>query len=318
MAELKDHVQNGLDEARILVLGAQVVLGAQFQAIFQPSFDKLPMSSQYVVLSAFAPMLVGLGLLLVVVPYHQLVAKAGATLQLHRFITRVLGLALLPLSLSLGLDLYVVTDKVLGNPAGLLAGIAATGTALLFWYGIAFLPRPEEGSGSRRAGGEGQAMDDEPADTAEEGTELQDKIRQVLTEARVVLPGVQALLGFGFSMMLTDVFDRLPASSKYVHLGSLMMIALAGIFLIAPAAYHRIAENGENTERLHRFAARMILAALVPIALGISGDIYVVTRQVTGSVPFALAAGGLSLAFFYGLWFGFTLYQRGRLQQEAK
>ena len=45
-----------------------------------------------------------------------------------------------------------------------------------------------------------------------EETELSTRIKQVLTEARVVLPGAQALLGFQFIAVLTDSFARLPKS----------------------------------------------------------------------------------------------------------
>ena len=39
---------------------------------------------------------------------------------------------------------------------------------------------------------------------------LQAKIEQLLTEARVVLPGAQALFGFQLAIVLTRAFERLP------------------------------------------------------------------------------------------------------------
>jgi len=45
-------------------------------------------------------------------------------------------------------------------------------------------------------------------------TSLEQRITQMLTEARVVLPGVQALLGFQLVSVLTQAFEKLPASSK--------------------------------------------------------------------------------------------------------
>ena len=56
----------------------------------------------------------------------------------------------------------------------------------------------------------------------------------MLIEARVVLPGVQALLGFQFVVVLTDSFERLPPFSQYVHLASLGLMALAMILLMTP------------------------------------------------------------------------------------
>jgi len=68
---------------------------------------------------------------------------------------------------------------------------------------------------------------------------LEDKIVQVLTETRVVLPGAQALLGFQLAMTLMEGYER-PAgllegpSSR----GDLRDIALTVVFLMAPPAFH--------------------------------------------------------------------------------
>jgi hypothetical protein len=148
-------------------------------------------------------------------------------------------------------------------------------------------------------------------------TKLEDKIRQVLTEARVVLPGAQALLGFQFAAMLMDGFAKLPRTLQYVHLASLVLIAASIVFLISPAAFHRIVEGGEDSERMHRFSSAMVLTAMVPLALGISGDFYVVASKVLQSAVLALALAGASLAFFYGLWFGVTLAVR-RVSPSAR
>jgi hypothetical protein len=144
------------------------------------------------------------------------------------------------------------------------------------------------------------------------GTKLKDKIKHVLTEARVVLPGAQALLGFQFATILMDGFDKLPESSKYVHFASLSMVGLSITFLMTPAAYHRIVERGEETEHFHRFSSRMLLAAMVPLALGISGDLFVVARKITESAALASAVSMLMIAIFFGLWFGYTTFKSSR------
>jgi hypothetical protein len=143
-------------------------------------------------------------------------------------------------------------------------------------------------------------------------TDLSTRIKQVLTEARVVLPGAQALLGFGFAAVLMESFSQLPRISQYVHLASLALIGLSIVFLMAPAAYHRIVEGGEDTPRVHSFASAMILAAMFTLGLGIAGDFYLVLEKVLKSQALAVFAAGLAVAFFYGLWFGFTAAVRAR------
>src|ERR1700704_5337573 len=73
-------------------------------------------------------------------------------------------------------------------------------------------------------------------------------VDQMLTEARVIVPGVQALFGFQLSAVITQSFDRLPSSSKVVHAIALGLVALSTILLMAPAAYHRIVYGGEASK----------------------------------------------------------------------
>jgi hypothetical protein len=297
-----------------------VLIGAQYLTVFESSFDSLPRSSQYVVVGTLIPLLVGAALLLTAPSYHQLVARGENSPRLHHFVTRLIGVALAPFALALGLDFYVAVTK-LGNPTlGVIAGLVATATALALWYGLETWQRVRRGK-SLAPGGEpppaaANAGGDGARPPAEERSKLDDKVKNALTEARVVLPGVQALLGFQFGAMMTQSFDKLPASSKYLHLGSLALIALGAILLMTPAAYHRIVEDGENSERFQRFAGRMVLASLVPLAPAIAAEFFVVTRKVTESVAVAGVGALLLLALFYGLWFGLTFFLRARRESE--
>jgi hypothetical protein len=57
-------------------------------------------------------------------------------------------------------------------------------------------------------------------------TPLDTKVEQMLTEARVIIPGTQALFGFHCIAMLTTGFDRLPSSAKILHTIALCLVAL--------------------------------------------------------------------------------------------
>jgi Family of unknown function (DUF6328) len=140
--------------------------------------------------------------------------------------------------------------------------------------------------------------------------QLEEEIRHALTEIRMVLPGAQALLGFQFITLLLDEFEKLPQSMKTLHLVSLSLIALAVVFLMTPAAYHRIVEKGENTEHFHHFCSRMLLAALVPLGLGFTGDFYVVVWKVSTSDAVSGICTALLLVFIFGAWFGLPVYRK--------
>jgi hypothetical protein len=227
------------------------------------------------------------------------------------------GWALLPFALGLGIDLYVAVQKTVGWKAGAAAGLFGTLVAASFWYGLEFYMRRERADEIRALKEEGdmeEAKDSGGDKGGDKGSKLTDKIQHALTECRVVLPGSQALLGFQFIVILSESFDKLPASSKYVHLACLGLNALTIVLLMTPAAYHRIVERGEETEHFHRFASKLLVAALVPLALGLAGDVYVVVQKVTESQLVSVVSALVVLAVFWELWFGLTLYRRTQRQ----
>ncbi len=310
MAKLKDKIQNALDEGRMLVLGAQVLLGFQFRSAFEPVFQRLPQSSQYLKLTGLVLMLIAIGLLLSPGAHHRIVEEGEDTERQHAFTTRVMDWALLPFALALGIDLYVSVNYSAGRAWGIAAGLGGSLFALFFWYGLEFISKPAHQHEVKEASEMSKQEEDG-------GTKLTDKIKHVLTEARVVLPGAQALLGFQFVTTLMESFEKLPASSKYVHLASLTLVAISIILLMTPAAYHRIVEEGEETEHFHRFSSRVLVIAMIPLALGVCGDFFVVMRRIVTSSTASIIAAGAMLVFFYGLWFGLTIYRRQHREQRA-
>jgi hypothetical protein len=318
MAKIKDKVKNALDEGRMLVLGAQVLVGFQFRSVFEKGFDSLPLPSQIIKLCGLGVMLIAIGLLIAPSAYHRLVERGEDTEEIHRYTSKLLSFALLPFALGLGIDLYVAAQKVIGWKTGVAAGLFGLLLALSFWYLLELYMRRERADDiadekrkeremseekSEKKGDENDAKEDERK-------KLTSKIQHVLTECRVVLPGSQALLGFQFIVVLTESFDKLSAATKYVHLASLGLNALTIVLLMTPAAYHRLVERGEETEHFHRFASKMLIAALVPLALALAGDVYVVVQKVTDSQLVSVVSALVILAIFWELWFGLTLYRR--------
>lgn len=302
MTALKDKIKLTLDESRMLILGAQILLGFQFRAVFEAPFDQLPRSSQLLKMGALVILLGAIALLMAPGSYHRIVRAGSDAEDVQQFATTVMDVALIPFLVAFTLDMYVTTGRFLGTSGGVITGAAVGMTGLFFWYGFAFFSGPQKNSRGRKQ-----------QNPRAHPTALKTKIDQVLTEARVVLPGAQALLGFQLITMFMDGFDKLPNSSKYVHLASMALMALTMILLMSPAAYHRIAERGEDTTRLHRVASVLLVAAMITLPLGICGDVYIVFYKVTSSVAGSFGIAVAVLAFFYGTWFGFTVYRRAQL-----
>ncbi len=310
MAQLKDKIENALNEARILILGGQVLIGFSYRAVFEPGFRGLTSFSRTLLTVSLGLMLVGLGLALSPASYHRIVEAGQISERFHRFLTVVLDIGLLPFAFALGAGMYVAGERLGNTRLAIVAGLLTLTAALASWYGLELFKRlREEGRG--RVSATVRPSGTMPNQLGEvQQPSLTEKIKEVLIEARMVLPGAQALLGFQFIIILMDGFNELPVSSQYIHFASLAASAICTILLITPAAYHRIVLAGEDSEDFHQFAGRIMLVSMFFIGLGSSGDFYVVCRKVTGSVPLSIGLSAALLAFFYGLWFGWTTYRR--------
>ncbi len=283
----------------MLVLVAQVLAGFEFQAVFLKGFDKLPEPAKALKVVSLVLLALALALLMMPVAFHRIVEEGNDTIRFNRLITRAIFPALLPFALGMGIDVFIAAEKVGSRAFGIALGAGIALLALFCWYLLEGYMKAKQG----HHGPEEESM-------KPEGTPLEEKITQLLTETRVVIPGAQALLGFQFAVMLNESFDKLSPSLKQLHLVSLTIVAISAILLLMPAAYHRIVEMGENTERFHSFASRVLLAAMAILALGLSADFVVVVEKVFHSPSLAMAGGLAMLALYYGTWFGYTLLRK--------
>jgi hypothetical protein len=302
MPHLNHRIKTALDESRMLILGASVLLGFQFRSPFESGFASLPRFSQHLKVASLGILLVSIALIMSPGAYHRIVWQGNDSTHVQDFSTRVMDCALFPFLIAMGIDFYVIVGKFAGATAGTLTGVLMGAFALGLWYGPALIWRTKTRSETKTKG-----------IARMEKTPLRDRVEQVLTEARVVLPGIQALLGFQLATMLTDGFDKLPQSSKYIHLISLILMGLCVILLMTPAAYHRIVERGQDTESFHKVASSLLLLVMIPLPLGICGDLFVVLRKVTDSISLSIGLALLIVICFYGLWFGLPLYRKAQL-----
>ena len=305
---LKDKIKTALDETRMLILGTQVLLGFQFRGAFEEGFESLPAHVRFADAAALALMLLTAALLITPSAYHRIAEGGTATGHVHNVITWFAAAALLPFAISLGLDTFIGIERIAGRSAGILAGLGFAALALLGWYGV-------EAIVSRRVG-EMQRRETASQASTVEDTPLHTRIEQMLTESRVILPGVQALFGFQLAIVLTNAFERVPGTSKLVHGLAVGLVVLAMILLMAPAAYHRIVYAGSDAPEFLQVSGWLVAAATLPLAFGLAGDTYVVFAKITESASSGAAAALVALVVLLGLWHVYPLAVRRRRQAE--
>jgi uncharacterized protein DUF6328 len=299
MTKLKDKVTNALNETRILILGAQILLGFQFNAAFQPGIKRIAEHARALDLTGMTLMMLAVALMIAPGAFHRLAEGGHDSARIHAVTTGFAKAAMVPFALCIGLDVLIVAGALFTPPVSVAFGIVFTGFAALLWYGLEAAQRARFGA---------PPMSDEKDE--EPHTPLNEKIKTMMTETRVVLPGAQAMLGFQFTAFLTDGFSGLREATKLVHFASLCCVALSIILLMAPAAYHRIVAHGEDRADVEHFGSAVMLASLVPLALGLTGDFYVTAEKLEYGGSAAVAAAAVALLVFLGLWFVYPLIAR--------
>ena len=122
---------------------------------------------------------------------------------------------------------------------------------------------------------------------------LEEVATHATDEARMLLPGVQAVMGFQLMAVFNQRFELLSAGEQRLHLAAFLMLVLAMALIMAPAAYHRQTERGRLTRRFVDLASRLLTWALLPLAAGVALDTYLIAALILRDeiAAFTAAAG---------------------------
>jgi hypothetical protein len=292
---LQRKLKTALDETRLLILGAQVLFGFQFNGAFQELFAELPRSSRILHCAALLLIISTIGLLIAPSMRHRVVEGGQDTNASLDATTFFAGAALLPLALGLSLDVFLTLQRVYGFVVGIASAGVFLVLALSCWYALELFFRRSDLMGMK--------------DT-EKPTPLSTKVDQLLTEARVIIPGAQALLGFQFAVTLTRAFEQLPESVKLAHVGALFCVAIAVILLMAPAALHRLSFGGEDAPEFVKIGSAFVIAAPAPLALGIALDTFVASRRALDSDQAAILLASITAMVLFSLWYAYPFLRR--------
>jgi hypothetical protein len=132
--------------------------------------------------------------------------------------------------------------------------------------------------------------------------ELDECMRHIIEEARVILPGIQALFGFQTIAVFNERFEKIASYAKACHLLGLALVILTIALVMTPATYYR-ARGGKATPAMERISTSMIRGALAPFALGLALDMFTVINVATGALLISIAAGSATFLLLVSLWF---------------
>jgi hypothetical protein len=137
-----------------------------------------------------------------------------------------------------------------------------------------------------------------------EELKLGDAVDTLLNECRMVLPGIQALIGFQLIAVFNQGFaEKLSEGEQQLHLAALALVAVAGALVMTPATYHRQTAVRHASEGFIKFAGWLLLIAMVPLAFGIGMDFYLIARIILKDPVLSFVLAALLVIFCVVMWF---------------
>lgn len=128
-----------------------------------------------------------------------------------------------------------------------------------------------------------------------------------------MLPGIQALFGFQLIAVFNEGFaQRLTMDEQRLHLLSILLVVASIALVMAPAALHRQADPHSVSDRFLHLSSRLLLWGMLPLAVGISLEVYLIAQLILHDKMWALTMAAGSFTLFLVLWLLLPLRERYR------
>lgn len=124
-------------------------------------------------------------------------------------------------------------------------------------------------------------LDADQLDDETDREELRRRFEMLLQELRVVLPGVQILLGFLLTAPVSERFGDLDGTGRTLYGVALTATATSTVALLGPTILHRLGERRARADRLI-WSVRLFIIGVGLLAVGLVAGLWCVARFVFG------------------------------------
>lgn len=135
------------------------------------------------------------------------------------------------------------------------------------------------------------------------------ELQELLSELRVVLPGVTVLFAFLLSLPFTARFGSLTAAQRTAFFIAFLSTALAMVFLVGEVAYHRLRGHPYDKRQMIKTATRQTVAAVVLLGMALVAVVFFVTDVLYAGAASVSVAGVVALLAI-SAWFMIPLARR--------
>lgn len=143
---IKDKVEHSLTETRMVLPGAQALLGFQLLTPLTKAWETLPEPVRYAHMSSL--LLVAASTILLIAPasFHRIVERGEYTDRVVQFASRMILSAMALIGAGMAGDLFVILWKITSSLAIAVAGgVTALACAYLLWFGYSLYCRAATG-----------------------------------------------------------------------------------------------------------------------------------------------------------------------------
>ena len=149
----------------------------------------------------------------------------------------------------------------------------------------------------------------EPGESKEE--RVNRELIELLNELRVALPGVQVLFAFLLAVPFSQRFAEVTDVQKDAYMVALLCTMAGSVFLIAPAAHHRIRFRDPDKESLLKLSNAFAIVGTVFLAVGDDGG-RLPRQRLLFQDPLTAVLTGLTAGLFAVVWFVLPLLSKTR------
>jgi hypothetical protein len=154
-----------------------------------------------------------------------------------------------------------------------------------------------------------QARRDDRDETPDE--KLDRNTIELLNELRIAGSGIQILFAFLLVVPFNAGWSKTSSFERTVYFLTLVVVAIAGVLLLAPPIHHRLLFRHHEKRYLVTSGNRLAIAGMVFLGLGFTGILVLLSDYVVGGVA-PIIAGVLTFVAVAGLWFVVPLVRRRR------
>jgi len=137
------------------------------------------------------------------------------------------------------------------------------------------------------------------------------ELGELLTEFRVVLPGITVLFGFLLAVPFASRWSDVDSFQHDVFLTAFLATGASIAFLVALSSYHRLRFRAADKEQLVRVGNVLGIVGITCFGIALDAVVLLVTDFVTGSDFAAGATAGMA-ALVLLLWYGLPVWDRLR------